>query len=107
MRHLVAHQQLGGPWGEISTFDNQASLWPRTTAWIQAWRDLYECPWPTAGAIKDRYGDLGLALAMWAARRYTGLTLKDIGAALDGFDYAAVAICPKSDNGASVKSVAG
>ena len=63
-----------------------------STIWIQAWRDLYECPWPTAGTIKDRCGDLGLALAMWAARRHTGLTLKDIGAALDGFDCAAVAM---------------
>ena len=29
---------------------------------------------------------------MRAARRYTGLTLKDIGAALDGFNYAAVSM---------------
>ena len=38
----------------------------------------------------------GLALAMWAARRYTGLTLKDIRAALDGFDYAAVSMAVRS-----------
>jgi len=29
---------------------------------------------------------------MWAARRCAGLTLKDIGAALDGFNYAAVSM---------------
>jgi len=43
-------------------------------------------------SFKDRYGDLGLALAMWAARGFTGLTLKDIGAALGGLDYAAVSV---------------
>jgi len=31
-----------------------------------------------------------VALMMWAARRHTGLTLRQIGAALGAIDYAAV-----------------
>jgi chromosomal replication initiation ATPase DnaA len=32
---------------------------------------------------------------MWAARRHTGLTLREIGAALGGVDYAAVSVAVK------------
>ena len=37
-----------------------------------------------------RHGDTGAALAMWAARRCTGLTLCEIGEGTGGRDYAAV-----------------
>jgi hypothetical protein len=37
-----------------------------------------------------RRGDGARALAMWAARRYAGMTLREIGKALGGMDYAAV-----------------
>jgi len=42
-----------------------------------------------------RRGGPGKALAMWAARRYGGLTLRETGEALGGLDYAAVSIALK------------
>jgi len=42
--------------------------------------------------FRERYGDPGAALVMWVARRHTGLTLRQIGAALGGIDYAAVSM---------------
>ncbi len=39
-----------------------------------------------------RRGGVGRALTMWAARRYAGLTLREIGAALGGLAYAAVSM---------------
>ena len=40
----------------------------------------------------ERRGDPGAALAMWIARRYTGLRLREIGDAFGGRDYVAVAM---------------
>jgi len=37
-----------------------------------------------------RRGDCGPALVMWLARRYCGMTLREIGEAMGGKDYAAV-----------------
>jgi len=37
----------------------------------------------------SRHGDTGMALVMWVARRCTGLTLREIGEAAGGRDYAA------------------
>jgi hypothetical protein len=45
-------------------------------------------PW---GAFRDRYGDWGRDLVLWAARRYSGLRLRELGAAAGGMDYTAVA----------------
>lgn len=42
-----------------------------------------------------RRGGTGKALAMWAARRYGGLTLRETGEAVGGLDYAAVSIAIK------------
>lgn len=39
---------------------------------------------------RARHGDSGAAMAMWLARRCTGLTLQEIGDALGGRGYAAV-----------------
>ena len=39
-----------------------------------------------------RRGGAGKALAMWAARRYAGRTLRETGEALGGLDYAAVSV---------------
>ncbi len=44
--------------------------------------------------LEHRGGD-GKALAMWAFRRYGGLTLRETGEALGGRDYAAVSIAIK------------
>jgi hypothetical protein len=43
-------------------------------------------------AFRDRYGDWGRDAALWAARRHTGLTLREIGAAAGGMDSIAVAL---------------
>jgi len=45
--------------------------------------------------IVSTRGDWGRPLAMWAARRYCGLTLREIGAHFDDLDYAAVSIALK------------
>ena len=42
-----------------------------------------------------RRGGTGKPLAMWAARRFGGLTLRETGAAVGGLDYAAVSIAVK------------
>ena len=42
-----------------------------------------------------RRGGAGKLLAMWAARRYAGMTLRETGEALGGLDYAAVGIALK------------
>ena len=50
------------------------------------------------GVCSERFGRRGgpgKALAMWAARRYGGLTLRETGEALGGLDYAAVSIALK------------
>ena len=45
-------------------------------------------PW---GAFAPRHADLDLALTLHVARRCTGLTLRELGEAAGGMDYAAVA----------------
>jgi REP element-mobilizing transposase RayT len=40
--------------------------------------------------FRDRYGDWGRDLALWVARRYGGLTLRELGDAAGGMDYSAV-----------------
>ena len=42
-------------------------------------------------AFRDRYGDWGRDLVLWAGRKYAGLTLKELGTAAGGMDYVAVA----------------
>jgi predicted metalloprotease with PDZ domain len=43
-------------------------------------------------AFRDRYGDWGRDLALWAGRQYGGLTLRELGAEVGGLDYSAVAM---------------
>ena len=45
--------------------------------------------------IAHRRGGAGRPLAMWAARRFCGLTLRQIGGHFHGLDYAAVSIALK------------
>ena len=45
--------------------------------------------------FRARHGDPGAALVMLVARRCTGLTLREIGEALGGRDYAAVGMAIK------------
>jgi len=44
-------------------------------------------PW---SSLCERWGDTARPLAMWAARRYCGFTLRKTGVHLGGMDYAAV-----------------
>jgi REP element-mobilizing transposase RayT len=53
---------------------------------------LRERPWEELASAR---GDPALPLAMWAARRYAGLPLRQIGEAVGGKDYAAVSIAIK------------
>jgi chromosomal replication initiation ATPase DnaA len=41
--------------------------------------------------FRDRYGDWGRDVVLWAGRKYGGMTLKELGAAAGGMDYVAVA----------------
>lgn len=43
-------------------------------------------------AFSQRRGDWGLALALWASRRWGGLTLREAGTCAGGMDYTAVAM---------------
>ena len=43
-------------------------------------------------AFRDRYGDWGRDLALWAGRRYGGLSLRELGERAGGMDYTAVAM---------------
>ena len=45
--------------------------------------------------LVERRGDWARPLAMWVARRYGGLSLREIGKAMDGRDYAAVGMALK------------
>ncbi len=40
--------------------------------------------------IARRRGDWGKPMLMWLARRYCGLTLRELGEEMGGMDYAAV-----------------
>ena len=44
-------------------------------------------PWES---FLDRYGDWGRDLALWVARRHTGMTLRELGEAVGGMGYSAV-----------------
>ncbi len=76
----------GGLGREIS---GKRALRDRTTM-----AEVIECVEAAKGEKWDdfahRHGDPGVAMAMWLARRCTGLTLGQIGAAVGGKDYAAV-----------------
>lgn len=50
---------------------------------------VYGAPWAEIGF---RRGHCGGALAMWAARQYGGMTLKEIGAEMGGMDYVAISM---------------
>jgi len=42
--------------------------------------------------FKDRRGDPGRDIVLWAGRRFGGMTLKEVGEKVDGMDYSAVAV---------------
>ena len=46
-------------------------------------------------AFSERRGEWGRDLALWAARRYSGLMLAELGRQAGGLDYTAVAMAVK------------
>ena len=42
--------------------------------------------------FRDRHGDWGRDLALWAGRKYCGMTLKELGGATGGIDYTTAAM---------------
>ena len=59
---------------------------------IEAVAKVKGAPWE---AFRARHGDAGAALVLRLARRYTALTLRELGAAVGDMDYAAVSIAIK------------
>ena len=45
--------------------------------------------------FRDRHGYWGRDLVLWCARRYTGLTLRELGANINGLDYSGVSMAIK------------
>lgn len=42
--------------------------------------------------FRDKRGDVGRDLVLWACRRFSGMTLREIGECAGGMDYSAVAV---------------
>ena len=42
--------------------------------------------------FRDKRGDEGRDLVLWACRRFSGMTLREIGECAGGLDYSAVAV---------------
>ena len=62
--------------------------------------------WPE---FRDRHGDWGRDLALWAGRKYCGMTLKELGEAAGGIDYTTVVLAiqrlaAKSGNSRDIRS---
>ena len=71
-----------------------AALRPRISleSIIQIVEELRKEDYATSMSLR---GDWGKPLLLWAARRYAGMTLKDVGVAAGGMDYTAVAMAIK------------
>jgi len=78
--------------GRETVGKRQVAARVRLEAIVRAVEQVKGEPWDSFCA---RYGDPGAALVMRLARRYTGLTLREIGAAVGGLDYAAVSMAIK------------
>lgn len=63
------------------------------------WTDLVSLVGQALGesslTFMDRRGSFGKPLALWAARRYGGMTLREAGVAANGMDYTAVSMSVK------------
>ncbi len=68
----------------------------RTVSRRASWQDVVRAVEQVKGEhwseFHGRRSDPGGALGMWLARNYAGMTLREIGAAAGGKDYAAVSI---------------
>ena len=46
-------------------------------------------------AFRDKHADWGRDVVLWCARRYSGLTLRELGAQVGGVDYTGVSMAIK------------
>ena len=65
------------------------------TTWSEVVRSLEKARGEPWGEWAGRHGDPGLAMALYVARRRTGLTLRELGEAAGGMDYTAVSMAIK------------
>jgi hypothetical protein len=66
-------------WKRWRSFEELVALVERIKG--EAWQEF-----------RDRYGDWGRDLALWAGRQYGGMTLRELGGEVGGADYTAVAM---------------
>lgn len=59
-------------------------------AWAHWVRGMEELKGETWASFRDRHGDWGRDVTLWAARRYGGFTLAELAKAAGGLDYTAV-----------------
>ena len=55
--------------------------------WVRVMEELKGEPW---ASFRDRHGDWGRDVTLWAARRYGGFTLMELAKAAGGVDYTAI-----------------
>ena len=71
------------------------AAWRERTTWSEVVRSLERARGEPWGEWAGRHGDPGLAMALYVARRRTGLTLRELGEAAGGMDYTAVSMAIK------------
>jgi len=59
-------------------------------AWAHWVRGMEDMKGETWASFRDRHGDWGRDVTLWAARRYGGFTLAELAKAAGGLDYTAV-----------------
>jgi hypothetical protein len=64
-------------------------------SWVEVVRTVERERGEKWAQFAGRHGDPGLAMALWVARRCTGLTLRALGEAAGGMDYTAVSMALK------------
>jgi hypothetical protein len=80
-RHLRVHRESRGRKG--------LNRWMRFDEIVSVVERIKKEQWEE---FKNRHGDHGRDLVLWAGRRFGGLTLKELGDRTDRMDYSAVAV---------------
>lgn len=80
-RHLKVHRESRGR--------EALNRWMSFDEIVKMVARLKKEPWEQ---FRDRHGDPGRDLVLWAGRRFGGLTLKELGEGAGRMDYAAVAV---------------
>jgi GNAT superfamily N-acetyltransferase len=63
--------------------------WMRFEEIVRVVERIKKAPW---AEFRDRHGDPGRDVALWAGRRFGGMALKELGDRAGGMDYGAVAV---------------